>query len=256
MYVILACIGASMTAAEAISYWPRVTGSGAKRIGSPACTRPYIWKWLPPFLAGNSTYIPRVDFIPLHWYDINATNLILHVQKAWDTFHLPIWITEFSIADWNTRDNKNYTAQDAIAFIQEVLPAFEAMPFVERYSWYSDVYHPAIYFASLWTIDGNLTEVGLAYAGLASNPTVSPTVSPTSSPTAAASNTLPTPVPPSVAFNNPPSTDSSPGLIAAGVLGAIIFIAALFAIYKYTYRPPVGRVYELDVEDEASDDDR
>lgn len=51
---------AYMEPAEAIQLWPQIEAKNAVRLGSPACTRRNMMNWLPSFMAGNGTYVPRV----------------------------------------------------------------------------------------------------------------------------------------------------------------------------------------------------
>lgn len=72
--------------------------------------------------------------------------------------------------------------------MEYAIPALEARPFVEKYCWYSDPFHPAIAAAALFK-DGKITEAGKAYSGdyeTTRTPAISPTaipIPPTRSPT-------------------------------------------------------------------------
>lgn len=66
------------------------------RLGSPApSSAPSGKTWLLDFLtacAGGCT----VDFIALHWYDINSTEFIQYLEDFHNTFQRPIWVTEWA----------------------------------------------------------------------------------------------------------------------------------------------------------------
>lgn len=65
-------------------------------LGSPApSSAPSGKTWLLQWLdacGGGCT----VDFIALHWYDINSTAFIQYLQDFHDTFQRPIWVTEWA----------------------------------------------------------------------------------------------------------------------------------------------------------------
>ena len=78
-------------------------------------------------------------------------------------------VTEFCPADWKATMYvpAKYTSQDAINFMNAVIPELNKRDFVEKYTWKtrptSDI---NLGFAALFNDDGSLTEVGKAYAAL------------------------------------------------------------------------------------------
>lgn len=214
--------GASLTPAQALELWPAVERIGAGRIGSPACTRRYIFEWLPLFLAGTSAYKPRVDFVAVHWYSGSAFEFLQFLDKVWRTFGLPIWVTEFSIADWGASAEKPslFTEDDVIAFILATVPRMEALAYVERYAWYSDPALPAVAFASLWRDTSTPSDAGLFYAGVLQDPRLSRTPSSARAETSSADQLPPTAI----------------AAIAASLGGvAAIGLAALYCFRRSNY---------------------
>lgn len=65
-------------------------------LGSPApSSAPSGKTWLQQWLdacAGGCT----VDFIAMHWYDINSTAFIEYLEDFHATFQRPIWVTEWA----------------------------------------------------------------------------------------------------------------------------------------------------------------
>lgn len=76
----------------------------------------------------------KVDYIATHIYVCHAQQLMNTLRDLWDTFHIPIWLTEFSCPHTH-----NPHAQ--LAFMKEILPQLEAADFVHRYSWFTHRYN-------------------------------------------------------------------------------------------------------------------
>jgi lysophospholipase L1-like esterase len=162
---------ANMTVAEAVALWPKLMATGM-RLGSPATKT--AAKWLDDFMAEAKQKNLRVDFLCLHWYgDITKPNAVeslqQYLQGYWERYHLPIWLTEFSGADFSYHKRKT-TVQDNAAFAAGAGAMLEELPFVERYAWFGSKWTPqwkeysnvGLYDAETRT----LTPVGIAYRGV------------------------------------------------------------------------------------------
>eukprot|EP01041_Mallomonas_annulata_P008861 gene8861-18358_t len=162
-------VQANLTPKEALELWPKTVTAGASIVGSPspALIENY---WLPEFLNGAVAMNHKVDFICVHRYPWPESKSFLQfIDSVYGMYKMPIWVTEFAVADWfiTADDEKStrYTEQQVIKFMHEVLPALEAKPFVERYSWFSaDINDPNLWFSALYKEDGSLTELGKVYA--------------------------------------------------------------------------------------------
>jgi len=161
---------ANMTVAEAAALWPKLMAAGM-RLGSPATETGS--QWLDDFMAEAKRKNLRVDFLCLHWYgDITAANAVEslrgYVQGYWDRYHLPIWLTEFSGADFDYHARKT-TVEDNAAFAAGAEAMLEKLPFVERYAWYPIQWMPkdkAYSKAGLYDPETQtFTPVGIAYRG-------------------------------------------------------------------------------------------
>jgi len=154
---------------DAIKAWPQLMATG-RRLGSPATAGNPTSQgsWLSQFMASARTLNYRVDFICVHWYaPPNATSFLAEIDKIYQMYELPIWITEFSPADWkaSTTVPAKFTQQDAINFMNAVIPELEKRPYVERYTWKTRTTEDVnLGFAALFNDDGSLTPVGEAYA--------------------------------------------------------------------------------------------
>jgi hypothetical protein len=158
---------ADMTVAEAIALWPKLEATGL-RLGSPGTTTGA--RWLDEFMAEAKARHLRVDFLCLHWYgDITKPDpvgdLCKYLEGYWKKYHLPIWLTEFSGADFHYHLRKT-TVEDNALFARESIKMLEALPFVERYAWFAplvssrDRNYPTV---GLMKRDGTFTPVGLVW---------------------------------------------------------------------------------------------
>lgn len=156
---------ANMTVAQAISLWPSLMNIG-KRVGSPATV---TWpssntKWFQPFMNQLSANNLDVDFITIHCYpdDWNGGKSMAEwfletvVDSAWEMYHKPIWITEFSTS------GNGITQAGTKSFIEYLLPELDEREYVERYSFFS--FDKADFEGGLWWYStGALTDAGKAY---------------------------------------------------------------------------------------------
>jgi hypothetical protein len=150
----------NMTVQLAAQLWPNIVKTG-RRIGSPATAgnATTAGGWFDQFMQTT----PKVHFIAIHWYAGPNPDSLLHIV---DTLHakynLPIWITEFAVADWNT-PNK-YTMDDVVTFMKAVIPELEQRSYVERYCWKTrTLSDPNMGFSSIFKDDGSLTALGQVY---------------------------------------------------------------------------------------------
>ena len=133
----------NITVEQAIALWPKLAATGL-RLGSPATTTSS--PWIDQFMAQAKQKHLRVDFICLHWYgDITAPDAVAslraYLQSYWDRYHLPIWLTEFSGADFSFHRRKT-TVEDNVKFASEAAAMMEQLPFVERYAWFGTAWTP------------------------------------------------------------------------------------------------------------------
>ena len=139
----------NVTVAEAISIWPQFEATGMNLI-TPAVSDDGAGRaWLADFMSQANANNYRMDGLAFHWYGAStpsnpagtANSFLNRVDHYWNTYGLPVWITEFAIHDWGG----NYTDQqirDANEqFLDIVVPALERRSYVAAYSfyqWFSD----------------------------------------------------------------------------------------------------------------------
>lgn len=157
---------ANMSITQAINMWPVLLNSG-KRVGSPATG---TWPanntgWFQPFMEQLSTNNMHVDFIAVHCYpnDWNGGKSMADwfleeiVDKTWEMYHKPIWITEFSTA------GNGITNAGTASFLEHLMPGLDEREYVERYSFFS--FDRAKFAGGLWWHStGALSDAGKVYA--------------------------------------------------------------------------------------------
>ncbi len=157
----------NMTVEKSLSAWEGLMEFGLP-LGSPVVASDYTW--LDDFMTQIKEKGWRVDFICMHHYggtSVSAfTNKIANLHKK---YGLPILITEFAVADWNTggdiTKNKYYGKTDQIkAFMKGALEWMEKTDYVMGYSWFSFGENDAAGGPSALFGAGNqLTELGEFY---------------------------------------------------------------------------------------------
>jgi hypothetical protein len=112
--------------------------------------------WLDNFLIQISRLTPKPnfpDFIAIHWYGPpNSASFLNYLTSVNKKYNLPLWITEYSCADWGCTfangqnvhtagidwsypTDANISTNATAVFMRQTVAGMEAMPFVERYSW-------------------------------------------------------------------------------------------------------------------------
>lgn len=148
----------NVSVSDALTLWNSVN---AKRKGSPATAgNPLKSPWFIEFM--NST---KPDFICIHWYGPpNVNSLLSLVDQLYEKYSLPIWITEFAVAQWNTT-KPMYTLQEVKAFMRNIIPELEFRSHVERYAWKTRyTTDPYMGTSALFDSTGQLTELGKLYS--------------------------------------------------------------------------------------------
>jgi hypothetical protein len=130
---------ANMTVEAALDLWPMLESTG-KRLGSPAPggrnNALYDGRWLDRFMQGVAERGYRVDFICLHIYQesFDVQYLIEYCEQAYAKYGLPIWITEWSLVNWNGASPPDHIQA---RYLEEAIKALETLPYVERHAWFA-----------------------------------------------------------------------------------------------------------------------
>jgi RNA polymerase sigma factor (sigma-70 family) len=132
----------NMTPAQALSLWPQLMATGLQ-LGSPAVADDGATPggWLDQFMSGAAARGYRVNFITLHWYGSDFTTsaavsqLQSYLQAVYARYHLPIWLTEFALANFGGSPTTP-TEQQQAAFLTAATAMLQRLPYVQRYAWF------------------------------------------------------------------------------------------------------------------------
>ena len=123
---------------RAVELWPDLMSVGVPLV-SPGCVHPDK-VWMKEFMEQVEREGLRVDAIAVHSYmGPSVEILVRRLEAVHKLFGRPLWITEFAVGDWKAKTRaENATPPKTIAaFMRELLPALDALPFVHRYAWFS-----------------------------------------------------------------------------------------------------------------------
>ena len=162
---------ANLTVAQALNYWTELMATG-KRLGSPATTVENTLgenSWLGKFMSGADAAGYRVDFVAVHYYttDPSVEAFRSFLEKVHEAYGKPIWVTEWSLADW--QNEARFTTEQQKAFFTAATHMMDDLPYVERHAWFS-AYEGLDSWdlnTGLMNLDGTLTSIGHVFAELA-----------------------------------------------------------------------------------------
>ena len=162
----------NMTVEQVLDWWPRIRGLAALTV-APAPVNPFD-AWFTEFVQKSASLGLTYDYIAVHNYPgADAAGFLGTIDQVYETYGLPIWITEFAVADWQATPLKpnRYSAQQVLEFMMAVLPELERRPHVARYAWYGAGPAAATSVqvgpSALFDTAGNLTPLGKYYAQFA-----------------------------------------------------------------------------------------
>lgn len=159
-----------MTVEQALELWPQIQALKVP-LGSPAVTDNQDGKdWLEDFMQGVEERGYRVDFICVHNYGApNASSFKSDIQYFIDKYKKPVLITEFAVADWGAKtiEENDYSPDEVLAFMKEVLPWLEQNDNVLGYAWFQyAIDTPHGYSSAFYDAEGKLTACGEYYRDL------------------------------------------------------------------------------------------
>ncbi|KAH8828343.1 glycosyl hydrolase catalytic core-domain-containing protein [Flagelloscypha sp. PMI_526] len=138
------------------------------RLGSPApSSAPSGKTWTSDFLnlcAGRCS----VDFIALHYYDVNATDFIDYMTSFHDAFQRPIWVTEWACQNFNHQDEQ-CSMGDISLFLNATQTWMDDTSWIERYSFFGagfDNLQGVNQDNAMLDSNDELTALGKQYVGL------------------------------------------------------------------------------------------
>jgi hypothetical protein len=162
---------ANMTPAQAAALWPQLEHTGLE-LGSPAPAVPTDG-WLAQFMELAHQRHLRVNFIALHYYqDFTNPDAVAQLRtqliQIHDKYRRPIWITEIgalNIRSFGEPMLHAPTSGRAVTYMRELFTMLNALPFVQRYAWFTDNCwnDTSCQASSLFNGRGHLTAAGRAF---------------------------------------------------------------------------------------------
>jgi hypothetical protein len=137
----------NMSVSQVLQYWSEITDLAALTV-APAPVHP-LDPWITEFMQQVTAQL-RPNYFAVHAYpgadgtDVPssilqvAADFLSEIDQVYETYGLPIWITEFAVADWNATESvpNIYSPADVLVFMKAVLPELESRPHVARYAWF------------------------------------------------------------------------------------------------------------------------
>ena len=156
---------ANMTVEQAINMWdiitnefentdiklvsPAVSGNGQIIAGINGREDGWLFRFMEEVESRNDDNDAnndlQVDVIAYHFYTvgfngrIEANKLIAQIDDLWNRYQRPIWITEFAGTSFSANNPVHSTEERQAfnqAFLAELIPQFDARPYVERVAWW------------------------------------------------------------------------------------------------------------------------
>ncbi|KAI0773870.1 glycosyl hydrolase catalytic core-domain-containing protein [Fomes fomentarius] len=136
------------------------------RLGSPAPSsspkgKQWLLDWLGACQSGCS-----VDFIAVHYYDINSTQFMEYLTDYHNTFQRPVWVTEWACQNFNDA-NAQCSQQDVVNFMNATQEFMDNTEWLERYAWFGAMENmQGVNEANaLMSSQGNINALGEQYTG-------------------------------------------------------------------------------------------
>jgi hypothetical protein len=160
----------NMTVGQALGLWPQLMATGM-RLGSPAVAAGGATPggWLDSFMKGAAARGDRVNFITLHWYGGDfatgpaVSQLESYLQAVYARYHLPIWLTEFALANFSGASPSFPTQGQQASFLTAATTMLQRLPYVQRYAWFALPVTATDGSTGLFRAGGVATQVGRAF---------------------------------------------------------------------------------------------
>ncbi|MGD0704241.1 MAG: sigma-70 family RNA polymerase sigma factor [Trebonia sp.] len=134
----------NMSVAQALSLWPQLMATGMT-LGSPAVADDAATpgSWFDQFMTGAKARGYRVNFITVHWYGGDFSTgpavqqLESYLQAIYSRYHLPIWVTEFALANYGGSTPTFPSEAQQAAFMTAAASMLDGLSYVQRYAWFA-----------------------------------------------------------------------------------------------------------------------
>lgn len=162
----------------AVPQFGRLQRSGL-RLSSPNGREEAPFGWLNNFRAEAIKQDISFDVVGVHWYDWgsgpanspNADPEVIfnrfknYLQRVYDSYQMPLWITEFNANPWRSADIQ-------LEFLKLALPYLDSIEYVERYDYFVPSTREGVEETMFFDTLGNITEIGEFYRDHVSSPSI------------------------------------------------------------------------------------
>ena len=162
---------ANLTVEQAVSAWPSFQGI-AHELVSPSCAQPGH-EWMEKFVSQVQKQKLQLDALGYHSYGSDSVESFMEGLEAFHAkYQLPVWVTEFAVADWRARDGRTvnrYSVDQVAEFMKKACAYMEKTPWVHGYAWFPTGGQFAgpgrgpLVSSMLYHEDGSLNELGKLY---------------------------------------------------------------------------------------------
>ncbi|EJF62918.1 hypothetical protein DICSQDRAFT_56805 [Dichomitus squalens LYAD-421 SS1] len=136
-------------------------------LGSPApSSSPAGKQWLLDWMSacgGGCT----IDFVAVHYYDVNSTGFVEYLTDYHDTFQKPVWVTEWACQNYNNA-NEQCSQRDVVDFMNATQQFTDETDWLERYAWFDAMEDmQGVNSAdALMSSGGKINQLGEQYLGM------------------------------------------------------------------------------------------
>ncbi|TBU32061.1 glycosyl hydrolase catalytic core-domain-containing protein [Dichomitus squalens] len=143
---------------------PEISGQAAQGTGYPARLpgAEQLTSWMSA-CGGGCT----IDFVAVHYYDINSTGFVEYLIDYHDTFQKPVWVTEWACQNYNNA-NEQCSQRDVVDFMNATQQFTDETDWLERYAWFGAMEDmQGVNSAdALMSSGGKINQLGEQYIGM------------------------------------------------------------------------------------------
>lgn len=165
---------ANLTVEQAVSAWPLFQGVAHELVG-PSCAQPGR-EWMEKFVSQVQKQKLQLDALGYHSYGSDSAESFIENLEAFHAkYQLPVWVTEFAVADWRARDGKTvnrYSVDQVAEFMKKACAYMEKTPWIHGYAWFPTGGQFAgpgrgpLVSSMLYHEDGSLNDLGKLYQSI------------------------------------------------------------------------------------------
>ncbi len=161
----------NLTVEAALQAWPSFQGVARELVG-PSCAKPG-GEWMAKFVPEIERQQLQLDSLGFHSYGSDSVQAFIdHLEAFHAQYKLPVWVTEFAVADWAAKDGKTvnrFSVERVAEFMKGACAYMEKTPWVRGYAWFPTGGQFAkqgkgpLASSVLFNTDGSMNDLGRLY---------------------------------------------------------------------------------------------